>query len=175
MTSAAPDEPRTSWWGALTAIGLAPAVGHELDSIWSRVSATGIAVDVNRLGPPALSRSWAPSLTPILTTGHIRVVYAYATSLPFGVADAVAVAAPWAVVLFESQAGGAKVAQMSDRVMELGLQGFRPLSNDELEGLKELKGLSPSRAALQLWLELNGVIGQEVQRDLRARSLDQRA
>lgn len=58
------------------------------------------------------------------------------------------------------------IAKLSDRVIELGLQGLRPLSTDEVGVLGELGEVSPSHAAVQLWFELNAVIAEAVRGDL---------
>lgn len=126
-----------------------------------------------RLSPP-FPDAW-PLSGPLVLRYH-----AYATRLGAGVSDGEHVAKPWAVGLL---AGKSRFDVTSKKLVELGIQGVRPIDGEELAALRQdasLRGwwdelaLHPDDAKVAaekrvqmrsfycVWKKLNGVIAQVI-------------
>lgn len=152
-----------------------------LDAAWLGVERP----DEGRAGPPAVVWSWR--ITPPFPAawppdGSARaVLYAYAEGFDLGLADAVRVAAPWAIVEAALPPGGnPAVARLPGDWSELGIQGVRPLSPEEMPQRPPSEGAEAflartfsSPAAAQeargglcghygFWARHNGVIARAV-------------
>ncbi|MHB8611617.1 MAG: hypothetical protein ACYDAL_04180 [Candidatus Dormibacteraceae bacterium] len=141
--------------------------GLKLEKLWAEIQAA--SADKSPAPPTGpvfgpSTRHWQPQLSPVFRKGREVRLYAYATSFVFGVMDAEAVADPWAVAVFDARLDVGEIRKLSDRVKDVGLQGVRPLSTDELEVFRELWTATPSEAAIGLWKQLNRTIADRLAR-----------
>lgn len=105
---------------------------------------------------PGTSWSWVlsapfPLQWPPQAGLHLRYyVYAYGFDPYHGLVDAVRVAAPWATV--EAAAGGTGspgVVQLAAALEEIGIQGVRPLTEDEAAVYRREEAVADCLAALR--------------------------
>jgi len=130
-----------------------------------------------RVSPPFPSK-WPPESK----RSFHYYVYGYGFDLKRGLADAVLMAAPWAKVEVVCQRGiPLKVEVLSKRIREIGIQGVRPLSAEEIkvyDRRKEMEDYFFSLDAMptetrqetrwlkqyyRTWVGGNGVLVQEIQ------------
>jgi hypothetical protein len=126
---------------------------------------------------------WEPELSPLFPTrwpatrGTLVLRYAYARGSSMDLIDGEHTAAPWAIVCRE---GIKRDLSLVGPFLDLGIQGVRPLEEDEVDQPRPdeladefrslvIAGLPPRppsriRAAYQAWQAQNGVIAEVLAR-----------
>lgn len=150
-----------------------------LESRWKTLkkNANGDILWIAYQSTPAFPSSWPPADGLQLT----RYIYAYGNhnDVHSQIADGHQISMPWACLRKDvSPDSQPTVEFLQDELRSLGIQGFRPLSSDELAiyeqagqveesfGRLLVGGTNRDYQALKVfyetWLGLNGVIGEEI-------------